>query len=96
LFDIVVKNGIVVDGTGNPWFKADVGIKDGRISDIGKLSSTKSEENLDAKGLVVAPGFIDMHAHSDFSLLINPLAESKIKQGVTTEGRKLWVFRRAS
>jgi len=85
LFDIVVKNGFVVDGTGNPWFKADVGIKDGRIIDIGKLSSTKSEEALDAKGLVVAPGFIDMHAHSDFSLLINPLAESKVKQGVTTE-----------
>jgi N-acyl-D-amino-acid deacylase len=85
LFDIVLKNGFVVDGTSNPWFKADVGIEDGRISDIGKLSSSKSRETLDARGLVVAPGFIDMHAHSDFSLLINPLAESKVKQGVTTE-----------
>ena len=85
LFDLVVKNGIVVDGTGNPWFKADVGIKDGRISDIGELSSSESKRVLDAKGLVVAPGFIDMHAHSDFSLLVNPLAESKVRQGVTTE-----------
>jgi N-acyl-D-amino-acid deacylase len=85
LFDIVVKNGIVVDGTGNPWFKADVGIKDGLMNDIGELSSSKSEKVLDAKGLVVAPGFIDMHAHSDLSLLINPLAESKVRQGVTTE-----------
>ena len=85
LFDLVVKNGSVVDGTGNPWFKAEVGIKDGRISDIGELSSSESKRVLDAKGLVVAPGFIDMHAHSDFSLLINPLAESKVRQGVTTE-----------
>lgn len=85
LFDLVVKNGIVVDGTGNPWFKAEVGIRDGRISDIGKLSSSESKRVLDAKGLVVAPGFIDMHAHSDFSLLVNPLAESKVRQGVTTE-----------
>lgn len=85
LFDLVVKNGIVVDGTGNPWFEAEVGIKDGRISDIGELSSSESKRVLDAKGLVVAPGFIDMHAHSDFSLLINPLAESKVRQGVTTE-----------
>jgi N-acyl-D-amino-acid deacylase len=85
LFDLVVKNGIVVDGTGNPWFEAEVGIKDGRISDIGELSSSESKRVLDAKGLVVAPGFIDMHAHSDFSLLVNPLAESKVRQGVTTE-----------
>jgi N-acyl-D-amino-acid deacylase len=85
LFDLVLKNGIVVDGTGNPWFKADIGIKDRHISDIGKLPSSKSKEVLDAKGLVVTPGFIDMHAHSDFSLLINPLAESKVRQGVTTE-----------
>ncbi|OGD44858.1 hypothetical protein A3K79_03520 [Candidatus Bathyarchaeota archaeon RBG_13_46_16b] len=85
MFDLIVKNGIVVDGTGNPWFKADIGIRDGRISDIGELSSSESKRVLDAKGLVVAPGFIDMHAHSDFSLLVNPLAESKVRQGVTTE-----------
>jgi N-acyl-D-amino-acid deacylase len=85
LFDLVVKNGVIADGTGNPWFKADVGIKDGHISDVGELPSSRSDEVIDAHGLVVAPGFIDMHAHSDFSLLINPLAESKVRQGVTTE-----------
>jgi N-acyl-D-amino-acid deacylase len=85
LFDLVVKNGRVVDGTGNPRFKADVGIKDGHISDIGELSSSKADEVIDARGFVVTPGFIDMHAHSDFSLLINPLAESKVRQGITTE-----------
>jgi N-acyl-D-amino-acid deacylase len=85
LFDLIVKNGIVVDGTGNPWSKVDIGIKDGRISNIGQLSSSKTNVMLNAKRLVVAPGFIDMHAHSDFSLLINPLAESKVRQGVTTE-----------
>ena len=85
MFDLVVKNGIVIDGTGNPWFKADVGIEDGHISDVGELSSSGFDEVIDARGLVVAPGFIDMHAHSDFSLLINPLAESKVRQGITTE-----------
>ncbi|HML03588.1 MAG TPA: D-aminoacylase [Candidatus Bathyarchaeia archaeon] len=84
LFDLIIKNGIVVDGTGNPWFKADVGIRSGLISDVDELPS-ESNEIIDASGLVVAPGFIDMHAHSDFSLLINPLAESKVRQGVTTE-----------
>ena len=84
LFDLIIKNGIIVDGTGNPWFKADVGIRSGLISDVDELPS-ESNEVIDASGLVVAPGFIDMHAHSDFSLLINPLAESKVRQGVTTE-----------
>ena len=85
LFDLAVKNGAVIDGAGNSWFKADVGIRDGRIIDIGELPSSKSDEVIDALGLVVAPGFIDMHAHSDFSLLIDPLAESKVRQGITTE-----------
>lgn len=85
LFDLVVKNGVVIDGAGNPWFRADVGIKDGQIADVGGISSSKSEQVIDARGFVVAPGFIDMHAHSDFSLLINPLAESKVRQGITTE-----------
>lgn len=85
MFDLVLKNGFVVDGTGNSRFKADVGIKDGRIDKIGTLSSPESNEILDFRRLVVAPGFIDMHTHSDFSLLINPYAESKIMQGVTTD-----------
>lgn len=85
MFDLVLKNGLVVDGTGNPWFKADVGIKDGRIDEIGKSLSTESRDVLDVESHFVAPGFIDMHTHSDFSLLVSPYAESKIRQGVTTE-----------
>lgn len=85
MFDLVLKNGLIIDGAGNPWFKADVGIRDGRIIDVGQLQSQRADEVVDARGLVVAPGFIDMHAHSDFSLLINPLAESKVRQGITTE-----------
>jgi len=75
----------VVDGTGNPWFKADVAIAKDKIVKIGDLNSEKAEEIIDATGLIVSPGFIDMHSHSDISLLINPRAESKIMQGVTTE-----------
>jgi N-acyl-D-amino-acid deacylase len=85
MFDLVLRNGLVVDGTGNPWFKADVGIKDGKIGDIGRSLSPESDEVLDVGHHVVAPGFIDMHTHSDFSLLVSPYAESKIRQGVTTE-----------
>jgi len=85
VFDLIVKNGRVVDGSGNPWFGADIGVKNGRISEIGDLHPRESREVLDAKGLTVSPGFIDMHSHSDLSLLINPLAESKIRQGITTE-----------
>jgi N-acyl-D-amino-acid deacylase len=83
--DTIIKNGLLVDGAGNPWFKADVGISEGRIVGIGKLINEHAEKILDACGLVVCPGFIDIHTHSDLSLLINPRAESAIRQGVTTE-----------
>ncbi|RLC64845.1 MAG: D-aminoacylase, partial [Chloroflexi bacterium] len=78
MFDLIIKNGKVIDGAGNPWFKADVGITGQRISAIGRLSAEKASEIIDATGLVVSPGFIDMHSHSDFVLLVNPKAESKI------------------
>jgi N-acyl-D-amino-acid deacylase len=84
-FDTLIKNGLVVDGAGNPWFKADVGISRGKIAQLGKLYGAKAERIIDAHGLVVSPGFIDIHTHSDLSLLINPRAESIIRQGVTTE-----------
>ena len=82
-FDLVVANGKVVDGTGSPGFHTDIGIKDGKISKLGQTDD--ADETIDAGGMVVAPGFIDMHSHSDIFLLVNPKAESKIRQGVTTE-----------
>ena len=83
--DLIIKNGKIIDGSGNPWFNRDLGISGGRIKNIGNLSTEESTSFIDAKGLVVAPGFIDMHSHSDFSLLVNPRAESKVRQGVTTD-----------
>ena len=82
--DMIIKDGCVIDGTGNPSFKADVGIRDGKIAKIGNLSLHSAEEKIDAKGLVVTPGVIDIHTHSDFTLLVNPTAESSIRQGITT------------
>lgn len=83
-FDIIVENGFIIDGTGNPFFKADVGVADGKMVEIGALSSHSAEVRIDAEGLIVAPGFIDIHTHSDFTLLVNPRAESSVRQGVTT------------
>ena len=85
MYDLVIKNGLVIDGSGNPWFKADIAVKDGKIVEIGEVPRSKADEVIDAAGLIVCPGFIDMHSHSDFFLLVNPKAESKIRQGVTTE-----------
>lgn len=84
MFDVILKGGRVIDGTGNPWFRADVAIKDGKIVRIGHLSGVKAEKIIDVKGLVVSPGFIDIHSHSDFTILFNPKVESTIRQGVTT------------
>ena len=84
-FDLVFRNGFLIDGSGNPWFRADVGISGGKIAKVGKLDTVGTERVIDARGLVVSPGFIDIHSHSDLALLINPRAESKIRQGVTTE-----------
>ncbi|HTD87052.1 MAG TPA: amidohydrolase family protein, partial [Candidatus Binatia bacterium] len=83
-YDLVIRNGKVMDGTGNPWFYADVAIVGDRIAQIGRVQDSAKRE-IDAKGLVVAPGFIDIHSHSDFLLLEDGNAESKIRQGVTTE-----------
>src|SRR5687768_5471287 len=82
--DLVIRNGRIVDGTGNPWVNGDVSVKGDRITQIGRIDGSAKRE-IDARGLVVAPGFIDMHSHSDFLLFEDGHAQSKIRQGVTTE-----------
>ncbi|MEM2926970.1 MAG: D-aminoacylase [Candidatus Bathyarchaeia archaeon] len=84
-YDLIIKKGRIADGTGNPWFYADIGIKAGRIVRIGSLDACEAVRIVKAEGYVVAPGFIDIHSHSDFAIISNPMAESKVKQGVTTE-----------
>jgi len=84
-YDIIIQDGIIFEGSGNPWFKADIGIKNGRIEHIGNLSKETAPQEINTKGLVVAPGFIDMHSHSDIMLLVEREAKQKIMQGVTTE-----------
>jgi len=84
-FDVLILNGRVVDGTGAPWFYADVGINGDRISAIGELDGRKAATTIDASNLVVAPGFIDMLGQSEFNVLVDPRAASKITQGITTE-----------
>jgi N-acyl-D-aspartate/D-glutamate deacylase len=83
-YDLVLRNGTVVDGSGNPWFVGDVAVRGDRIVAVGRVPQAARRE-IDVKGLVVAPGFIDMHSHSDFVLLEDGAAQSKIRQGVTTE-----------
>ena len=85
MYDLLIRNGRVVDGTGNPWFRADVAVKDGTVAAIGRIEG-KAERVIDADGLFVAPGFIDVHCHADFTVLDprNP-RDFKLRQGITTE-----------
>ncbi len=83
-FDLLIRNGRIADGTGNPSFVGDVGVRDGRIAAIGKLSDSSAARTIDAAGLVVAPGFIDIHNHSDDTILEDGDAQSMIHQGVTS------------
>ena len=84
MFDLVIKNGLIVDGSGRPAYRADVGIQGDRIAGIGELDAP-GERILDAEGCVVAPGFIDIHSHTDGLVIKVPTCESKLSQGVTTE-----------
>ena len=83
--DIVFRGVMVADGTGDPLTRHDVGIRDGRIAAVSEAGSASGRRNIDATGLVMAPGFIDMHSHSDLQLLANPDHLAKLSQGVTTE-----------
>ena len=83
--DILIKGGSVVDGTGAPARTADVAIRDGRVTTIKENRTDSAERVIDAEGKIVTPCFIDIHTHSDFTLPLNPKADGKIRQGVTTE-----------
>ena len=92
MYDVTITGGRLLDGSGNPWYWADLGIKDGRIAALARVSpgvasplTGLAQATIDASGKVVCPGFIDMHSHSDMPLLVNPTADSKVRQGVTTE-----------
>ncbi len=84
-FDVVIANGRVVDGTGAPWFRADVGIVGDRITALGDLSAARAGTRIDAAGHVVSPGFIDLLGQSEFNVLVDSRAASKITQGITSE-----------
>ena len=84
MFDLIIRGGRVVDGTGLPWFHADVAIEGGKIAAVGALGAAQAKTILDAKGKVVSPGFIDAHVHGDLALLVDPYHEAAVRQGVTT------------
>jgi dihydroorotase/N-acyl-D-amino-acid deacylase len=85
VFDVLIKNGKIFDGTGNPWYSADIGIRGDRIVAIGKLGAATAKKTIDAAGKTVAPGFIDTLGQSEMALLIDNRAISKLSQGITTE-----------
>ena len=81
----MILNGRIIDGTGSPWYSADIGIRDGRIAAIGRLADAAAKQKIDAAGKIVAPGFIDMLGQSELTVLVEPHLPSKIFQGITTE-----------
>src|ERR1700691_6133962 len=84
VLDLLIHGGTMIDGTGSVARYADIGIKDGRIVDVGLITG-EAQTTLDATGLTVTPGFIDIHSHSDYTLLVDPRAVSALAQGVTLE-----------
>src|SRR5437773_7034136 len=84
-FDVIITNGRIVDGTGSPWFRGDIAIAGDRIAAIGALGDAAAATKIDATNLVVAPGFIDLLGQSEFNVLVDGRAASKILQGITTE-----------
>lgn len=83
-YDIIIKSGRIIDGTGNPWYRADLGIKGGKIVAVGRLEAHQAKRMINAEGLVVAPGFIDMHTHAERKMQEIPSVGNYVRQGVTT------------
>src|SRR5271156_4279540 len=83
--DLVFRGGTIIDGTGRPSFDADLGVADGIIAEVGRIPRGQGREDLDIRGQYITPGFIDIHSHSDYTLLVDPRAVSQIAQGVTLE-----------
>ncbi|MEL3972063.1 D-aminoacylase [Rossellomorea oryzaecorticis] len=85
MYNLLIRNGKIIDGTGSPWYYGDIAIKNGKIDRIGKLENVDATEVVDANHQIVCPGFIDMHTHSDLVILDEPLIEAKVRQGITTD-----------
>lgn len=83
IYDLVITNARIVDGSGNPWFRADVAVKNGRVAKIGKFNSAQAKQTIDAKNQILAPGFIDVHAHTE-GIFNTPDAENFVRMGVTS------------
>ena len=83
-FDLLIRNGKVIDGSGNPWFRADIGIVGSKIAAIGRFDSTQAKRTIDAKGMIVSPGFIDVHTHAEDGIKRVPTADNFILDGVTS------------
>jgi N-acyl-D-amino-acid deacylase len=92
--DVVIRDGLIVDGTGEPAYRGDVAVEGGRIVAVGDVEGAQAPRTIEAEGRVVCPGFVDPHSHSDFTILTNPTAQSTIRQGVTTEvvGNCGWTY----
>lgn len=85
MYNLIIRNGKVIDGTGSPWYYSDVAVENGNIIKIGDLRNEQAEVEIDAKRNIVSPGFIDMHTHSDLFILNDSLIEAKVRQGITTD-----------
>ena len=85
MYDLILRNGRIMNGSGSPWYRADVAVVADRIATMGRNLEGNGTREIDASGFVASPGFIDKHPHSDVTLLVNPRAESAVRQGITTQ-----------